>query len=393
MAGFAVSRRVSEFAGVALFALALIWFVALATYSPADPVWFFNTGPAVAPGKLCRPGRGVHGRALVPAARLRRLPDPAGARGARLALLLVPRRSTRRTPRSSAPCCCSPASRRSCPWRSARSRSRARRSAPAATSGMRSRPLLAIYLNRTGSIILILTLLFLSIILSTQFSFGRLFVVRSRAGARDRWAAHGRRPLRPARGEAAANRQRQEVIRKHLDKAAKAGQRRADRQSGRGRRPEVADSGGSPGRRASRGRRPPSRGRRRVKRLRVAARIASRTPTPEEVPEAIAHGRHGWRGRRRAEGGLREADAAARHQASGADTVGAAAAAARSRQAPGGAQARRVRSSPAGAARRAERRAQDRRARADGRGPAARGEVPRVLGRGLGRADPSRARS
>jgi hypothetical protein len=34
---------------------------------------------------------------------------------------------------------------------------------------------LAEYLNKTGSIILILTLLFLAIILSTQFSFGRLF--------------------------------------------------------------------------------------------------------------------------------------------------------------------------------------------------------------------------
>ena len=44
-----MSRRVSEFAGVALFALALIWLVALATYSPADPVWFFNTGRALAP--------------------------------------------------------------------------------------------------------------------------------------------------------------------------------------------------------------------------------------------------------------------------------------------------------------------------------------------------------
>ncbi|MEO7271448.1 MAG: DNA translocase FtsK 4TM domain-containing protein, partial [Vicinamibacterales bacterium] len=48
MTGSALSRRVSEFAGVACFALALIWFVALATYSAADPVWFFNTGPHAA---------------------------------------------------------------------------------------------------------------------------------------------------------------------------------------------------------------------------------------------------------------------------------------------------------------------------------------------------------
>ena len=34
----------SEFVGVALFATSLIWIVALATYLPSDPVWFFSTG-------------------------------------------------------------------------------------------------------------------------------------------------------------------------------------------------------------------------------------------------------------------------------------------------------------------------------------------------------------
>jgi S-DNA-T family DNA segregation ATPase FtsK/SpoIIIE len=42
--GSALSRRVSEVVGVALFAMALIWLVALATYDPNDPVWFFSTG-------------------------------------------------------------------------------------------------------------------------------------------------------------------------------------------------------------------------------------------------------------------------------------------------------------------------------------------------------------
>ncbi len=42
--GSALSRRVSEVVGVALFAVALIWLVALATYDPNDPVWFFSTG-------------------------------------------------------------------------------------------------------------------------------------------------------------------------------------------------------------------------------------------------------------------------------------------------------------------------------------------------------------
>ena len=57
MAGSALSRRFSEFVGVALFALALLWLVALASYSPSDPVWFFNTGADVQPANFA----GRHG--------------------------------------------------------------------------------------------------------------------------------------------------------------------------------------------------------------------------------------------------------------------------------------------------------------------------------------------
>jgi len=39
-----LSRRTSEFAGVALFAISLIWLIALVTHEPADPVWFFTAG-------------------------------------------------------------------------------------------------------------------------------------------------------------------------------------------------------------------------------------------------------------------------------------------------------------------------------------------------------------
>ena len=44
-----VSRRVSEFVGVALFAASLIWIVSLASYEPSDPVWFFSTGSHAVP--------------------------------------------------------------------------------------------------------------------------------------------------------------------------------------------------------------------------------------------------------------------------------------------------------------------------------------------------------
>ncbi len=38
-----ISRRISEFIGVACFALAVLWLIALVTYEPTDPVWFFTT--------------------------------------------------------------------------------------------------------------------------------------------------------------------------------------------------------------------------------------------------------------------------------------------------------------------------------------------------------------
>ena len=50
--GSALSRRVSEVVGVALFAVALIWLIALATYDPNDPVWFFSTGTHEVPANF-----------------------------------------------------------------------------------------------------------------------------------------------------------------------------------------------------------------------------------------------------------------------------------------------------------------------------------------------------
>lgn len=47
-----VSRRVSEFVGVVLFAAALIWIISLASYEPSDPVWFFSAGAHGAPANF-----------------------------------------------------------------------------------------------------------------------------------------------------------------------------------------------------------------------------------------------------------------------------------------------------------------------------------------------------
>ena len=42
--GSTLSHKVSEFLGVVLFAVALISLIALVTYEPSDPTWFFNAG-------------------------------------------------------------------------------------------------------------------------------------------------------------------------------------------------------------------------------------------------------------------------------------------------------------------------------------------------------------
>jgi DNA segregation ATPase FtsK/SpoIIIE, S-DNA-T family len=52
VSGSTVSRRLTELVGVALFAAALIWIIALASYEPTDPVWFFSTGQHLAPANF-----------------------------------------------------------------------------------------------------------------------------------------------------------------------------------------------------------------------------------------------------------------------------------------------------------------------------------------------------
>ena len=47
-----LSRRTSEFAGVALFGASLIWLIALATYEPTDPVWIITSGATHAPANF-----------------------------------------------------------------------------------------------------------------------------------------------------------------------------------------------------------------------------------------------------------------------------------------------------------------------------------------------------
>jgi S-DNA-T family DNA segregation ATPase FtsK/SpoIIIE len=216
VAAGALSRRFSEFIGVALFALALLWIVALASYSTSDPVWFFNTGAASAPVNFAgRIGAFMaelsyqilgYSAYLIPVVMMvagwhyfwckamdARYTKAAGAgllfacMSAFLALVV----------------------------RTARVDGKEFR--PGGYLGEFVAGVLTDYLNITGSIILILTVLFLAIILSTQFSFGRLFGALGEM-LRDRGAA-ALGALRTWREERRRDKQRQEVLKKHLDKA------------------------------------------------------------------------------------------------------------------------------------------------------------------------------
>src|SRR5688572_25844778 len=217
MSSSALSRRMSEFLGVALFATALIWLISLASYNASDPVWFFNTGSELPPanfagrigafmGELSYQMLG-YAAYLIPLVQVVigwhyfwcRTLDAAYTKLLGATLLFG--------------CISSFLSLAFGTLDVAGKEFRA-----GGFVGDRLAAALAEYLNRTGSIILILTLLFAAIILSTQFSFGRLF--SALAGmAKERWAAL-RVSAERRRDEKAREKQRQEVLKKHLGKEA-----------------------------------------------------------------------------------------------------------------------------------------------------------------------------
>jgi S-DNA-T family DNA segregation ATPase FtsK/SpoIIIE len=218
VAGSFVSRRLSEFLGVALFALALLWLVSLASYNPADPVWFFSTSDTGIPSNFGgRVGAFLaelsyqmlgYSAYLAPIVLVVsgwhyfwcRVPDAAYTKLVGAGLLFA---------------CVSA-------FLSLAFGSLTISGRELLAGGYLGRWLasaLAEYLNKTGSIILILTLLFLAIILSTQFSFGRLFAFLFQL-ARDRWAAL-LGSIRARREERRREAQRQEVLKKHLEKSGK----------------------------------------------------------------------------------------------------------------------------------------------------------------------------
>jgi S-DNA-T family DNA segregation ATPase FtsK/SpoIIIE len=169
-----LSRRISEFLGVALFAGALIWLIALMTHEPTDPVWFFTTAGTQAPANFVgRVGAFLselsfqlfgYAAFLIPAVISVigwhyfwcQAPDAAYTKMTGAILLFA----------------CSSALL-SLVFGSTEVAGRSLHAGGSIGTWLGA--LLAQYLNRTGSIIVLLTLVILAVILSTQWSFGRMF--------------------------------------------------------------------------------------------------------------------------------------------------------------------------------------------------------------------------
>ena len=222
MANSALSRRISEVYGVALFALALFWLITLVSYSPLDPVWFFNNVTGGPPLNF-----GGRVGAFLAEASLQLL----GYTSYLIPIVLcvigwhsfwcheVDAKYTKITGAVMLFLCLSGllgvAFGVFDPATSSFPGGGVIGGAIAAT--------LKDYLNTTGAVLLLLTTLGLALVLSTQFSFGRASTqtasaVRSSTGGwLGRWRAW--------RAERARARERAEIVKKHT---AKAGAIKAD---------------------------------------------------------------------------------------------------------------------------------------------------------------------
>ena len=201
--------------GVALFAVALIWLIALVTYEPTDPVWFFTTGVPHPPANFVgRVGAFMaelsfqlfgYGAYFLPAAIAVigwhyfwcQTPDAAYTKAFGATLLLVCASAFFSLVLGSTELA-------------------AKTFDAGGTVGAGLGLALAEYLNRTGSIIVLLTFMMLSVIMATQFSFGRMFATAT-VGSRD-LSARGVGLVRGWFDERRRERARREVIAKHTKK-------------------------------------------------------------------------------------------------------------------------------------------------------------------------------
>jgi S-DNA-T family DNA segregation ATPase FtsK/SpoIIIE len=217
--GFAspVSRRVSEIVGVVLFALSLIWLIALASYDPNDAAWFFVTGTNDVPSNFIGPVGAflaelsfqVMGFAsymlppLVAAAGWHyfwcRTVDALYTKVTGLLLLLAGTSAMLSLLVGSAT-------------------SGARTYEAGGFVGAVLATTLTAYLNRTGAVIVLLTLLCLAAVLTTQVSFSTLFTRAVALTGAAGLAARGR--VVAWLDERRRMQQRRDVLAKHAAKDA-----------------------------------------------------------------------------------------------------------------------------------------------------------------------------
>jgi len=213
-----LSRRMSEFAGVALFALALIWLISLGSYSAADPVWYFKDTTTGAPtnfaGRIGAFMAEASFQLLGYAAWV--MPILIGIAGwnafwchkveaayTKLVGAIVMATSVAAL-----------LSLLSHAFGTSR-----RGFAAGGALGDWFAGVVADFLNVTGGTILLVVLLALSVILSTQFSFGRALRAIGQI-SRTRISSAGER-LQTWRETRRRDKERQQVVEKHLKKAGK----------------------------------------------------------------------------------------------------------------------------------------------------------------------------
>ena len=212
-----LSRRASEVLGVALFAVALIWIIALASYSANDPAWFFSAGLDGAPenfaGRVGSFVAEVSFQLLGYAAYL--VPAFLVATGWHYFWCRTVEAAVSKATGATILCACFSAFLGLVlgtvdvfdkPFRAG------------GYAGEWMAVVLSEYLNRTGAVIVVITLACLAFIVSTQFSIGRLsaslFDAAHDGLTRFLDGFHTWRENRRRRE------QRREVIAKHTKKAA-----------------------------------------------------------------------------------------------------------------------------------------------------------------------------
>jgi len=178
-----LSRRISEFVGVALFAMALIWLISLVTHDATDPVWFFTTEAAHPPANFVgRVGAFLSELSFQLfgyAAYL--VPGVIAVAGWHYFWCQRPYAAYTKLTGVTLLFACSSAFL-SLVFGSTEVAGKTFYAGGSIGRGFGA--LMSEYLNRTGSLIVLLTLMMLAIILSTQFSFGRMFATAT-VGSQD----------------------------------------------------------------------------------------------------------------------------------------------------------------------------------------------------------------